>query len=242
MTWEALCCPHQPKSTIKPGAPDDGRQESLRNVNARVSDRAHLVFTLAKQRYGVQIADIVELAPILFMVAAEQSLADRQKKVDALGDALDTLEVIRDDLPQINARILLPDVCEFTKGEQASITRREVFGCSHWKSWNWDDDKLDPFVNYLRTTVEAAGLSPGLIETIHSELPRAPSCQLGVEAIKAISGLTEDTEDERTALACIKNGRLDVRELMDKRKLLSAHDFQEWFADWVASYDDTHLD
>jgi transcriptional regulator with XRE-family HTH domain len=240
--WEALCRPHQPKSTIKPGAPDDGRQERVRPLNARVSHRAHLAFTLASQRYGVRIADIVELAPLLFMVAAEQSLADRQKKVDALGDAFDTLEAKRDDLRQINARILFPDICEITEGEAASIARREVFGCDHWESWNWNDDKLDPFVNYLRTTIEAAGLSPGLIESIHSESPRAPSCRLGIEAIKAISGLTEDTEDERTALAYIEDGRLDVRDLLDKRKLLSADDFREWFAGWVASYDDTQLD
>lgn len=244
VTWAVLCRPCQPDNETKaPRAVDDGREEILRNLNARVSHHAHLAFTLASQRYGVRIADIVELAPLLFMIVAEQSLADRADKIGALNNTLSELESLRDELPQFSGIIYEPyELGEIAMREQQSIKRREVFGHEHWQPLDWHAPDIDPFANYLKRLVESMNFAPELIEFIGPGVWETPPYQLALDALKEITGLTGETEQERTALHHINNGRPEFRELSAKKKSLSASDFQEWLKAQADSVDEFTLD
>lgn len=229
--WEALCRPYQRKNEITSRrAADDGREEILRNLNARVSHQAHLAFTLASQRYGVRIADIVELAPLLFMVAAEQCLADRATKLAFVNDAGVQLDSLREVLPQFSA--VLPresyELDEALLREQEAIESRDLYGGDHWRSDDWDAPDNDPWARHLRTMVEAAKVAPELIETINSGNGVAPSYDVGITALKAITGLNGETEAERLSLELIRIGLPDVRELLAKKKSLSDNEFRDW--------------
>jgi len=126
--------------------------------------------------------------------------------------------------------------------EQEAIESRDLYGGDHWRSDDWDAPDNDPWARHLRTMVEAAKVSPELIETINSGNGVAPSYDVGITALKAITGLTDETEHERTALSHIKAGILDFRELLAKRKSLSVGDFQEWLGVWANSFDELCLD
>jgi transcriptional regulator with XRE-family HTH domain len=234
VTWEALCRPYQAGNDTKANrVVDDGREAILRNLNARVSHHAHQAFTLASQRYGCRIADIVELAPLLFMIAAEQSLADREEKRSALHDKRKEYEEMQDELPQFASVISVDnELDEIDTAEQKAIEQRKVFGCDHWRPWDWNSPDNDPFARYLRRLVEATHLEPGIVKNIESGDDRAPTYRLGIDALKTITGLTGDTEQEQRVLDVIGAGWHDFREVVTQQRTLPTSEFQEWLGSW----------
>lgn len=68
--------PEQPRRKDEPSSRD------FRQLNVRVSGQVRNALFLAARRYGVDQTKIIELAPLLFTIIAENSLESWRKKVD----------------------------------------------------------------------------------------------------------------------------------------------------------------
>ncbi len=100
------------------------RAEEKSQMNVRVSDRIRNSFSLLSLRYGVTPSQIVQIAPFLFMWAAELSLQQRRDKMQEFRDAetklRNALPSYLDDVPRIDDELL--------HLEERSIRRRDIFG------------------------------------------------------------------------------------------------------------------
>ena len=149
--WEQLTRPPVDK--------DESEQFPTRvPVNVRIGREVPNAFTLVCLRYGLNVADVIELAPLLFLVIAEKSLVHRREKLQEIKKRHE-----RDDdedraaAPHLNT--------EFTRGwvvenalvsEKKSISKRDIFG-KHIELENYygeDGEGLNPFLNHLRYFME----------------------------------------------------------------------------------------
>ena len=112
----------------------DGAGERRHAIRASVNGGVALAYDLAQHRYGVSETYLVEIAPLLFHILAEQSLAERKRRLAEL-EALDA-----------RLRELAPDHVEIAGNrvsfevERRSIAAFDVFG-------QFDvDDEDDPEV------------------------------------------------------------------------------------------------
>jgi len=123
--------------------PDDDAEASaqalgLRRVSFYLSEQDRLNYRFLEERYGVKAHDMLRAAPLLFLVTAEMSLAERKERLAELEDALSRVpEDSHSHLGEV--RIGLGRVEEAGRAEAQSIEQRDLSGSSikedEWSEW-----------------------------------------------------------------------------------------------------------
>ena len=129
-------------------ARDATRSQKLVAISAKVTTEARTGFARIRDRYGWTIAHVMEVAPVLFVLLAEGSLARRRRH-------LRELQTKYDAVPQLQS--FLADFRERRAREEASIQNHNLRedGLS-------DDGSADPFLTHLielARAIQHAGVS-----------------------------------------------------------------------------------
>ena len=138
--------------------PDSGRAATTPDaimrtqIGAQIAPKARLAYDLARHRYGVSVTEIINMAPLFFVLLAEDSLAWRREKLEEASEAISRLEQINDkawcrifSLSTVVAQD--PD-----SWERESIDKADIFGEQSFKDYNVIPDDLsegNPFASYL---------------------------------------------------------------------------------------------
>ena len=157
--------PQSPTSVPEESADGGDRYQ----LNARVSGHVRNAFSLAARRYGVPIARIVDLAPFLFVLAAEGSLAWRRRELGELEARVHPWENLQENLPHLPKMLLMNfEVAEALEAEETSIAARDILADEH-DAAKWDN----PFVLYLKES-QSHGCRRGFNPERRSPLSRLP--------------------------------------------------------------------
>jgi len=220
VSWEELTRPPKPNDEY------ESKWFPTVQLNVRVRPEARAALILACLRYKVRPADIIELAPLLFLITAEKSLAARQTKIDAIDEQWErAAEESTKAAPHLAPAFFIPsDANEAIASEQESIRRREVFGPEE----SFDVDDYDPFVVHLKHLLK--DLPDGLIEDLSPRYSRGPDYRIAEDALCEITGISGETENEQELLLLISEGSIDLRELLSKKQNLSEKDYFEWLS------------
>lgn len=129
-------------------------------LNVRVSDRARNALILTANRYRVTSSQIVEIAPLLFCWAAEQSLLQRKKNIEAAAQKIEDLHSFQESQ---TSHLALPFSYrheDIVLGEQKSINVSDIFGvlCNAGVYTEdlpeahpcFDQERHNPFAAFLR--------------------------------------------------------------------------------------------
>lgn len=221
VSWEELTCPPT-------GSTDDFESKLFPTIqlNVRVRPEARTALILASLRYNVRPADIIELAPLLFIITAEKSLAVRQAEIDAIDEQWErSVEESKKAAPHLAPAFYIPnDADDAIISEQESIKQREVFG----QRESFDVDDCDPYVTHLKHLLK--DLPEGLIEDLSPRYSRGPEYRIAEDALREITGISGEAKDEQEFLHLISEGSIDLRELLSKKQKLSEKDYFEWLS------------
>jgi len=136
---------------------DDEPQDSLDDVlgrrrsqlNLRISDSKRNALMLVCSRYGVRPQEVVEIAPFLFLCAAEASLRRRRELLDELSRRQSEVAELSDDLDHLDHHITYDwRSDEIGDAEGMSIASRDIFGDKIKNEHRGDGD--NPMTRYLR--------------------------------------------------------------------------------------------
>ena len=200
------------------GSGDDDAFYYRSQLNLRVSHEARNALTLVGWRYGVKPTDIIELAPLLFHIAAEESLAERLENLGALRAARDQIRAMDDKFPHISERMVEDwDGVEFDDLEMRSIRARDLHGSmlDEYDSYrgidsrppSYEEGEQNPFIQHLRrrfSTIGAAEDQPAQLEWQDGCSPRYA---LGKpEALRYFGGDEEVADD-------VVNGMVSIHEI-----------------------------
>ena len=129
-------------------------------VKLRVESAARNALTLVALRYGVSRENIVEIAPLLFFIAAEQSLKERQSRIEEVCDHAESLLDLQRRIGHFPPRS--PIDGEAVSSEEQSIQALDLFGervvQEMWPfmSSDYDEAEQNPFVAFLRNALDMA--------------------------------------------------------------------------------------
>ena len=139
-------------------------------LGARVSHQVRFAYDLVRDRYGASVRDIVVLAPLLFVLLAEGSLAWRREKLDAVREAMEYLRSFADSQQHLYFTKYITDAQDGYIGEKMSLNASDVTG----EMLREDDFVRDfefgdvyPFQGYLEMLVasleraDVADFNPG---------------------------------------------------------------------------------
>jgi DNA-binding Xre family transcriptional regulator len=138
---------------------------------------------LVARRYGVTRQQIVEVAPLLFAIMAEQSLAERRNRLDGYHNAapLHLRGSLRGPYDE--------DDNELLDAEERSIRQRDLFA-SHVVDRDKNHHKSNPFADFLSKRLFETDLKKE--NGVTWEEDEAPRYQIGIEELIDLLGKDED--------------------------------------------------
>lgn len=142
---------------------EDDAIEPKHIMRQKVSAGVSNAYLLVAKRYGVSMAQIAELAPFLFFVAAERSLRRREQKLSEAWDAIGAVQSLPDKFPHLPGEGFFhePQGLDF---EQKSVKQKDLFGRIvdeapiHYGDSGYDSDEDNPFAAFLKEEAADVGL------------------------------------------------------------------------------------
>ena len=228
----ALSAPLLSRESAQVPAEDSERVQ----IGALVSPKARLAYDLAKRRYGVSASEIINMAPLFFVILAEGSLARRRQKLGEAYDALDRLAGLsRETGNRIfnHAAIVGEDAYDM---EARSIDKADLFGDlllfpdvrGSLPYEPFDPDTDNPFVSFLRTLTNDLE-RPGVVEVERNDLTYGSPAKFPDYDICGddLDGMANGSSDARVAL---ETGHARISAIPDE---LMAEDAADKRATWL---------
>jgi transcriptional regulator with XRE-family HTH domain len=141
------------------GIKDSDLQQIEHNDKLGLSRATNNALFLLSERYKISPQEILEAAPLLFYIAAEQSLREREKHVAELRAAAERLRELQVRTPYL-AQSLAVDEANLRR-EELSIQERDLFGFRLMGTDNefceeYDSLEINPLIISLRRALEEA--------------------------------------------------------------------------------------
>jgi hypothetical protein len=162
-------------------------------MKLRISSRARNALTLVARRYNIGREEIVEIAPLLLFIAAEQSLIERKKHVDEVSASADELLDLQSGIRHLP--VASPLDYEALDGEKKSIRARDLFGETALEDvgviaadFEYDEAEDNPFVTYLRDSLAKVSNSPEVAKSVSWWPGFGPSYEICTEEASSIVG------------------------------------------------------
>lgn len=214
--------------SIPPEGDADKRAEALglKRVSFYLSEQDRLNYRFLEERYGVKAHDILRAVPLLFLVTAEMSLAERKQRLAELEEALNRVpEDFHSYLGDV--RIGLGTVEEAGRAEAQSIEKRDLSGSTITKyEWSaWYKGSGDLFVDFLDR--KARELAPDAV----GELDEVSGNFASLHVSLFDTTLDELSAGDALARLALKSGDVHPRDIP---KELRADDQSEARASWLA--------
>ena len=195
-----------------------------------VSDQApkvRLAYDLIKHRYGVSRTEIINMAPLFFVLLAEGSLSWRREKLKEAEETYDRLHQIDVSWLSLPPFYEVDDLmCGGVAGAEAdSINKADLFG-NDLNIMYFDPSTDNPFVHYLQKLADGLDL-PGVVDVDSGVLSsnfKFPYYEICREELDYI---TDSSQDAKIAL---ETGCARISEIPEK---LMAEDAQEERTKWL---------
>ena len=131
-------------------------------LSIKISSQVRLAYDLVKHRYGPSQKDIINLAPLLFVLLAEGSLSWRRQWLEEAKAAMARLEQLTSEREMFNSEELDLEWDESFEAEQESIKKNELLGdeiLSGKGYWDSFDDMETPFLDYVTRLTKELNIS-----------------------------------------------------------------------------------
>lgn len=148
--------------------------EAERDVmKIRIETAARNALTLVALRYRISRESIIEVAPLLFFIAAEQSLKERQKRITDVRSAADVLFDLQRAVRHLPMHWPVDESA--VSSEEQSIKARDLFGRKVLDDAqqfmgefdvDFDEAEQNPFVEFLRDSLSKVSGSNEVAESV----------------------------------------------------------------------------
>jgi transcriptional regulator with XRE-family HTH domain len=241
LTGRPATIPAAQANDTDPMAPEAGEADPFGNasqLNLRVDNAARNALALTARRYGVQLSEIVEIAPFLFFLMAERSLQRRRETLCEVGNAIAEVEALRDRYRYLP--IDIPGNDDQIYCEENSIEKNDIFGrlyeaANNGRSFrfvpDYDDNAHNPFAAFLKDELKALkdALPEGSRRPIrsnfagwHPDVWSSPGYQICLDEVIAMVG--SDSE----AVQAVLSGKAPLHEIPKHLKNSPPEELGEW--------------
>ena len=130
----------------------------LVQIGAKITPKARLAYDLIKRRYGVSATEVINMAPLFFVLLAEGCLAQRRetaKKADEAIDLLNEYAEIEHGISSEPVHYVYEAYVLIEESIEKADLFGELFSDSHFPLLvPSDSTEGNPFANYLRKLAE----------------------------------------------------------------------------------------
>ena len=221
------------KLTEPTDQPEDIAGDAKSKVSIGKSVRTSL--QLVAERYDVRPRDVLELAPLLFLIVAERSLLERKQRLQVIYAALQEAdEKLLNNCAHLGGIVVARSVSaeDQLQEEEESLSKRDVFGRTI-KYEDWAEGDEGPFVHFVREL--AKDLAKDAVTSIDSfDGDMIESYQIAGDTLRECTGISEDEEQGQSLLRYIRCGVIDFAECLRIKRSGDEADYRQWLSDELA--------
>ena len=196
-------------------------------IGAQIAPKTRLAYDLTKRRYGVSVTEVINIAPLLFALLAEGSLAWRREKLQATYEAIDHLRQIESKFEHgiVDGLIWTEEGLE---AEAHSIDENDLFGKELYDfsgDMPFDPSTNNPFASYLRKLADDLAI-PDVVSVEPDDLSFGSPLKFPDYDVCP----KELDSDEDIVRLCLIAGRVRLSDMPEE---LMAEDAQEERKKWL---------
>ncbi len=229
---DALCTVLRVKWEKLSGPPEETNDPWIKTKQISVSMDRRNQLQLVAERYGVRVQDVLEIAPLLFVIVAERSLMWRRKRLDEMTAAWNGAEeALLDRSGHLGGVIAARSVSAEAQlqEEENSLDRRDVFGRSI-EYQSWQEGNEGPFLHFVRELME--GLPEGAVPYIDSgDGDMIDIYEVASDTLEKCTGLSRDNEEDCPIIGHIRLGFIDLGEFLRVRRDRDEPGYRQWLSD-----------
>lgn len=199
-----------------------------RNPTVRVSiaEHARASCQLVAARYEVQPQEVLDIAPLLFVIAAERSLLEREQRLKELRGAIAHAEgELSEHFQHLGAYVAVRDANgeDPLWDEEGALANRDVFGNqSHSEG---------PFVYFVRSLTN--GLPKDAVVSIDSALGGSTIGRYKVadDTLQHLTGISGEEEQDDKLLDHLRSGLINLSDCVRVRRNSDEAQYRQWLSD-----------
>ena len=222
VSWEKLTTP--PEQT-------DSKQEGILGrkwIKWAAPTRVRTALQLVALRYNVKPNEVLELAPLLFLIVAERSLLERRRRLEEIYAVYAEMEakVMRNAAHLGGILAVHGSADDQVNEEEKSLAEGDVFGRLIKNPYRMDEDE-GPFVHYIRDL--AKGIPEDAlasIDTLDGDTIR--SYQIADGTLHECTEISEDDEQGERLLDAIRYGSIDLAECRRAKRDRDEAGYRQW--------------
>ncbi len=187
---------------------------------------------IVAERFNVDPGIVLGLAPLLFLIAAERSLLERNRRLDEMETALEEAdERLFNNYAHLGMTSVRSGPEESLWEEVKSLEERDVFGrILTYKNWYEDEDPEGPFVHFIRDLVK------GLPEDAVTDIQPAYSGMIGRyriadDTLRKCTGISGDEESGRKLLDYIYSGNINLVKCLRAKRDKEEEEYRQWLSE-----------
>lgn len=220
--WDALTSPPKPEAASQP---------ALTRMQRWVSRHTPPALLLVAERYGIRPKDVLDIAPLLFLIAAERSLLERRRRLDEIYAVKDeAARRLWEKSAHLGGIVAAASYSahNILDEEEKSLRGRDIFG-SLIEYEHWDDGDEGPFVHFVRGLAE--GLPQDAVTSIEShDGDTIANYRVADDTLRELTGVAEN-EGESEILSYIRSGEIDLGECLSARRKRDEAGYRQWLQD-----------
>ena len=217
--WEKLTEPPNPADI--PGI--------AASIKVTLRTEAYNSLHLVAERYNVRPRDVLELAPLLFLIVAERSLLERKERLEELRTKLYEADEEYDAKgAHLRALVVAPSIAAGYQlaEEDKSLGARDIFGrLIEYEYWNEGDE--GPFVHFIR------GLAKELPKDAVTSIDSADGdtvhrYRIADDTLRECTGISGNGEEDGRLLDRLRDGWIDLAECLRVRCDRDDAGYRQW--------------
>ena len=231
MKWEKLIEPTEQKKII--------HRDYTTKVS--ISREVRTSLQLVAERYKVQPREILELAPLLFLIVAEHSLLARKQRLEEIFNVLEeTREKLLENSAHLGGIISARSVTakKQLEEEKNSLNERDIFGSTIHYDY-WDEGHEGPFLHFVRDLTNK--LPKDAVTEIHhsDDLNTIDRYRIADDTLRECTGISEDEEKGKNLLMFIRRGWIDFTKCLRVKRKENEENYRKWLSTELTHVEDT---
>ncbi len=196
-------------------------------VRVSIAEHARASLQLVAARYSVQPQDVLDIAPLLFVIIAERNLLEREQRLrdlrDAIGYAEGELSEHFRHLGSVSVAARNADGEDPLWEEEAALEERNVF---HYQT----DDSEGPFVHFVRDL--AKDLPDDAVVSIDATTggSQIGRYRIAADTLRDLTGISGDGEQDEKLLDHICSGLINLADCLRIKRDSDEGQYREWLS------------
>ena len=201
-------------------------------VRVSIAEHARASLQLVAVRYEVRPQEVLDIAPLLFVIAAERSLLEREHRLKELRGAIAHAEgLLSDHLQHLGGYVAVRDASgeDPLWEEEAALENRDVFGSQV--------DCEGPFLQFVRKLKN--GLPKDAVVSIDSTSGGSTigRYQVADDTLRDITGISGKEAQGEKVLDHLRSGLINLLECLRVRRDSDEGQYRQWLLDELSRAD-----